>query len=121
MSLKQGFFKLFYFTWLHNADAIALVVGILLILALMMLKPKRKHAFFLIGFISLLVRFQYLKHILDPLLDQTVSTVIEAQGRYGARRLFDIFFQILVPLALWIVGWGGIFVGILVSDEDKKW
>ncbi|MEO8582078.1 MAG: hypothetical protein ABI425_05920 [Patescibacteria group bacterium] len=115
MSLKAGFFQLFYFTFLHNADAIAYLVGILFIFALLIKKPSRVLILFLLGFILLELRFQYLKHIVDPLYDQTVGAMIQTSSFLKTRKFFDILLNDLVPMGLYVGGWGSMMAGMLFS------
>lgn len=115
MSLKAGLFQLLYFTFLHNADAIAYLIGILFIFVLLLKKPSRVLVLFLLGFILLELRFQYLKHIVDPLYDQTVGAMVQTSSFLKTRRLFDIVLNDLIPIGLYLAGWGSLFAGIFFS------
>ena len=122
--LQRGLLDLVYFTWLHNAEAIAYFVGILLTLGLLFLKPKRTTLLFFWGFLVLLVQFQYVKHIVEPLEAQTMQTVLQ-RGASGLRfqRLTSFGFQKVIPFGLYFVGWGSIFLSILSSataQTNKK-
>ncbi len=120
MSLTTGISQLIYFTFLHNADAIAYVLGILLCFVLLMMHPRRRVSLFLLGFILLELRFQYLKHIVDPLYDQTVGTLFENGTFFKARRLVDLFINDFVPILLYLSGWGSLFAGIVFSAFTKN-
>src|SRR3989344_3646401 len=124
MSLKTGIFQLLYFTFMHNADAIAYLIGIGFVFALLMWKPRRILVLFLIGFILLELRFQYLKHIVDPLYDQTVGAMLQGGTFFRTRRLLDLFMNDLIPLGLYFGGWGslmlGIFFAVKPSSSSKK-
>lgn len=116
MSLKTGLFQLLYFTFLHNADAIAFFIGILFIFALLLKKPSRVLVLFLLSFILLELRFQYLKHIVDPLYDQTVGAMLQTGTFLRTRRFFDLFINDLVPMILYLGGWGCMLAGIFFSS-----
>ncbi len=121
--IKQGLIQLIYSTFLHNSEVIALTVAIAISLLLLLRKPERIYVLFLLGFTLLLARFEYLKHVVDPLYKQTVGVVITEQGEYlKTRRLMDLFFNDLVPLALYIFGWGSIFSAMFLSKKggEKK-
>ncbi len=120
MSLKAGFFQLFYFTFLHNADAIAYLIGIIFIFVLLLKKPSRVLVLFLIGFIALELRFQYLKHIVDPLYDQTVGTLIQTNSFYRSRRFIDILLNDITPMLLYLGGWGSLLSGVFLSSFSLK-
>ena len=117
--LQQGLFNLIYFTWLHNAQAIAYLAGCILTLYLLYKKPNRRYLVLLIGFLVLSFEFQYNKHIVEPLQEQTLQTVLE-QGAQGLRfqKYLDLLLQKLVPLSLYLIGWGSIFVGIIWSGKN---
>ncbi|MGD9129276.1 MAG: hypothetical protein PVJ09_02205 [Candidatus Woesebacteria bacterium] len=117
-ALKTGLARLVYLTFLHNSDAIALFLGIILALVLLLRKPRRVYVFFLLAFVLLLARFEYLKHVVDPLQEQTVTTVIQEEGHHRAKRWFDVFFNDFVPMILYLSGWGTLFLGILISGGD---
>lgn len=120
MSLTTGISQLIYFTFLHNADAIAYVIGIFVCFFILMVHPKRTVSLFLLGFILLELRFQYLKHIVDPLYDQTVGTLFENGTFFKARRLVDLFINDLIPILLYLGGWGSVFTGIFFSVFKRQ-
>jgi len=119
MSLKRGIFQLIYFTFLHNAEAIAYFFGIIFVFGLLMWKPRRVLMLFLLAFVCLEIRFQYLKHIVDPLYDQTVGAMLQGGTFFRTRRLLDLFMNDIVPLGLYIVGWGSLFAGIFFSSVQS--
>lgn len=119
MSLKTGIFQFLYFTFLHNADAIAYFVGILFVFSLLLAKPRRILVLFLMGFILLELRFQYLKHIVDPLYDQTVGAMLQGGTFFRTRRFLDLFINDLIPLLLYFGGWGSLCAGIFFSVNSN--
>jgi hypothetical protein len=119
--LQRGLFDLVYFTWLHNAEAIAYFAGCLLALGLLFKNPKRLYLLFFMGFLFLLIEFQYVKHIVEPLEAQTLQTVLQ-QGATGARfqKLTSVFLEKIIPLSLYMVGWGCIFFGIWKKSTSSN-
>lgn len=117
-ALQQGLFDLIYFTWLHNSEAIAYFIGCVLTLVLQFIKPRRLNLLFFIGFLLLLLEFQYVKHIVEPLEQQTLQTVLQ-QGASGVRftKITGIFLEKLVPFGLYLSGWGTIFTGIWIGNK----
>lgn len=111
--LQQGLIDLVYFTWLHNAEAIAYFVGCLLMLYLQFRTPRRVYLILFVGFVLLLIQFEYVKHIVEPLQEQTLQTVLQ-QGASGLRfqKLTSFFLEKLVPFGLYVVGWGSVLGGI---------
>jgi hypothetical protein len=121
--LQQGLVNLVYFTWLHNAEAIAYFVGCALTLYLQLKKPNRIYLLFFIGFLLLLLQFQYVKHIVVPLQEQTLHAVLQ-QGAQGLRfsKITSLFLNKVIPIGLYLTGWGTIFFAIVKSTKtaDKK-
>lgn len=119
--VQQGVIQLVYSTFLHNSEAIALFAGVVTALLLLLRKPKRIYVLFLIGFTILFIRFEYLKHIADPLQQQTVGVVVTEEGYHRTRRLIDIFINDLVPLMMYFGGWASLFLAmILTSKKERK-
>lgn len=118
--IKQGIIQLIYSTFLHNSEALAFFAGIICALILLLRKPKRIYVLFLIGFTALFIRFEYLKHIVDPLQQQTVGVVVTEQGYQRTRRLIDILINDLLPLGMYFLGWGSIFLAMVNFGRQKK-
>jgi hypothetical protein len=116
--LQQGLVNLIYFTWLHNSEALAYFVGCLIALYLQFKKPNRKNLFLFVGFLTLLVQFEYVKHMIEPLLDQALQAVLE-QGAAATRfqKLLDFFLQKFIPLALYLFGWGSLFISLFLTPK----
>jgi hypothetical protein len=118
--VQQGMIQLVYSTFLHNSEALAFFVGIVLALLLLLRKPQRIYVLFLLGFTTLFIRFEYLKHIADPLQQQTVGVVVTEQGYQRTRRLIDIFINDLLPLVMYIGGWGSLFMAMIFSNKKNR-
>jgi hypothetical protein len=119
--LQRGITDLIYFTWLHNAEALAYFAGAMLMLYKQFVKPKRVYLLVFVGFVLLLLQFQYVKHIVEPLLDQTLQTVLQT-GAAATRfqKITNFFLQKAVPIGLYVVGWGSIFAGLWFMDYKGK-
>ena len=112
-TLKVGLLSTIYSTWLHNNLAIGLVLAISVCALLLIFKPKRKFVFFLLGFIFLLLQFEYQKHFSKALEQQTINSVIIQGESLRAKSVMEDFFQKLIPFTLWLVGWGMVFLGLI--------
>ena len=112
--MKRNFAELLYTTWLHNDFAIACAVGVALALFLLLKKPSRRGVLLLVGFSVLFLRFQYLKHIVEPLLDQTTGVLLREEAVGGSPKLFVVL-NVLVPFGMYLVGWGSVF-GAVFSE-----
>lgn len=112
--MKRNFAELLYTTWIHNDFAIACVVGAALALVLLLKKPSRRGVLLLVGFSVLFLRFQYLKHIVEPLLDQTTGVLLREEAAGGSRKLF-VMLNVLVPFGMYLVGWGSVFLALFAD------
>jgi len=112
-TLKVGLLSTIYSTWLHNNLAIGLILAAGASALLLVFKPKRKFVFFLLGFIFLLLQFEYQKHFGKALEQQTINSVIIQGESLRARSVMEDFFQKLIPFGLWLLGWIFVFLGIV--------
>ncbi len=118
MSLESSFINTLFLTFIHNQDAIGYFLGIVVSIGLLLYKPNRFSAFLLVGFIFLLFGFEYNKHIIQPLEDQTLTSLglKEDTGLYA--RGVAALLKRLLPLMFFFVGWGCV-LGSLVYRNLK--
>lgn len=117
--LKQNIFYTVYFTVTHNVPVFVYGAGILVSSVLAILKPKRSYVLFLLGFIILLFAFEYQKHILDGLKEQTINALITIQEHNLVRRIVNIVLIKLLPIGMPIVGWSFIIMGAYLLRKKK--
>ncbi len=110
--MKQGLFQLIYFTYIHNQLLIGLAVALISSLLLLLKKPQRRYVWFLLGFLFLIIHFEYQKHIVKDLTEQTIATLFLEEGYYRGRWLTRVALYHLVPFLLWLAGWGNIILGL---------
>lgn len=110
--MKQGLFQLIYFTYLHNQLVIGFLLAFLASLFLLIKKPERRQVWFLLGFLILILHFEYQKHIVQDLADQTISTVFLEEGNDKWRRLTKLALYHFTPFVLWLSGWTSIILGL---------
>lgn len=119
--VQRGLFDLIYSTWLHNSQAIALFLGCVFTLGLQLLKPKRTTLLFFLGFLLLLLEFEYIKHIAAPLASQTLqAAVVNPNQNLRFQRYLSQGIGKLISILLYLGGWGAIFVGIFFSTFSEK-
>jgi len=118
--LQQGLVNIAYFTWLHNSEAISYFIGCLIALFLQFKKPNRKNLLLFLGFLALLIQFEYVKHMIEPLMDQTLQAVLE-QGAAATRfqKILDFTLQKFVPFFLYFIGWGSLFISLFLSSKTS--
>lgn len=118
--LQQNLFYTIYFTLAHNFLAIFYAFIILFFSLYLIYKPSRWALFIFYGFILLLFAFQYDKHIVDPLYNQTVSSVITVTPHLKAERVIYLLLIRLLPLLLPFMGLALIITGIILKMYPKE-
>lgn len=118
--LKQNILYTMYFTITHNVPVFVYGTAILVSIVLAIIKPSRSYLFFLLGFIVLLFAYEYQKHILDGLKEQTINALITIQEHNKVRRLVNIILVKAAPILLPLTGWGFILVGVYLFKREKK-
>lgn len=118
--LKQNIFYTLYFTITHNALALFYFSGIIFAIGLSLYRPSRKSVLLLLGFSLLLFGFQYNKHILEGLREQTLNALITIQEHNKVRRIINIITLKLLPLFFPLTGgFLVLFSGYLYFIEYK--
>ncbi|MBI4973837.1 hypothetical protein HZC27_04475 [Candidatus Roizmanbacteria bacterium] len=119
--LKQNIFYALFFTITHNALALFYFCGMLVAIGLSLYRPSRKSIFLLLGFSLLLFGFEYNKHILEGLREQTLNALITIQEHNKVRRIINIITLKLLPFFLPVAGWGLVLLsGFLFFKEQKR-
>lgn len=117
--LKQNIFYTVYFTVSHNLPVFVYGSGIVLFAFLAILRPRRSFVLFLLGFIILLFAFEYEKHILEGLKEQTINALITIQEHNKVRRLINITLVKALPLLLPLTGWGCVVFGVYLFRKES--
>lgn len=68
---------------------------------------------FFMGFLMLAIHFEYQKHIVQDLADQTISTLFLEEGHYRGQWLTRVTLYHLLPLIMWCLGWGSVLLGLI--------
>lgn len=118
--LKQNILYTAYFTVTHNFLAIFYAAGILFAAALSIFRPSRKAVLLLLGFIILLFGYEYNKHILDGLREQTINALITVQEHNKVRRLINAVTVKVLPLLLPVTGWFFVAAAVYLHINTKK-
>lgn len=105
-----------YLTFAHNEYAIAFFIGMILSCISLLYKPSRSKVLLLVAFTTLLIGFEYEKHIMEPLMDQTLNSLGVAGDGSRASSLMVKIFQKLLPFGFFTVGWGLLF-GVLFAKN----
>ncbi len=119
---QQNIVYTVFFILTHNFEAILYSIGIISMSVWMLYKPSRSKFLVFWGFVILLFAFEYKKHIVDGLVEQTRTSLITERESWRIERYLTIILEKLVPLALPLLGWLLIIGGVLMKYlkwEDK--
>ena len=94
-----------YLIVVHNYQAAFFLIGFLVAIFLSIKKPSRSYTFMLLGFICLLFQFEYTKHIVDGLKEQTTNSLITSTPHYTAKRWLNALIEDIIPMLLFISGY----------------
>ncbi|PIZ64728.1 hypothetical protein CO051_06100 [Candidatus Roizmanbacteria bacterium CG_4_9_14_0_2_um_filter_39_13] len=117
---QQNIFYTAYFIITHNALAFVYSAGILFVTTHMLWRPKRGKVLILWGLIILLFAFEYSKHILEPLRQQTIQSLITERESVRIEFYINKFLTKIVPFGLPIFGWFLIGIGFYFDTLFSK-
>lgn len=118
---QQNLIYTVYFTIAHNFLAMTYLGGIIMSVILGLLKPKRYLILLTIGFALLLFGFQYEKHIVDSLREQTTNALITERQSFRIQRVIDVTLGKALPFFVTIGGIGSIVLsGLVWYFFDRK-
>lgn len=116
---QQNIIYTVFFILTHNFEAILYSLGIVVMMLWMLYKPSRAKFLVFLGFIVLLFAFEYKKHIVEGLVEQTRNSLITERQSWRLERYLSIILEKLVPLVLPLFGWFLIITGVLM--RFLKW
>jgi len=99
--------------YVHNYEVIGFTLAALCALVGLIRQPTRRRVLFFVGFLLLVLHFEYYKHISDGLRDQTLATLFVDRPHYRGQWLTTVFIQHVIPFTMWLVAWGSICLGLI--------
>jgi len=117
---QQNIFYAIVFIFMHNFTAILYSLGIVMTTFLALYRPTRGKILILWGFVILLFAFEYEKHILAPLTQQTLNSLITERESLRIEYYVSKFLTRIVPFALPVVGWGLVILGAFFDRIYKR-
>ncbi len=118
--LQQNIFFTVFFTVTHNLPVFLYGAGVLFFALLSIIKPRRSYILMLLGFILLLFGFEYNKHILEGLREQTINALITTQEHNLVRRIVDIVLEKVLPILFPFNGVALIGMGIYFLKRERN-
>ncbi|CAN5133713.1 hypothetical protein BH09PAT2_BH09PAT2_06950 [soil metagenome] len=117
---QQNILYTIYFILLHNFEAIFYVGCIVLITLWALYLPTRAKIIILWGFIALLFVFEYNKHILEPLREQTINSLITVRQSSRIENYINRVTIRIIPRGLPILGWLLIIAGSVIEVKNIR-
>lgn len=119
--LQQNILVTLYLLFSHNYIVFAYFLGLIISIILAIYRPSRFTTFILLGFAILLFSFEYDKHIILPLRDQTINSLITLTPHYKVQKIVDLLISVVLPVLFYTIGWLFIFLAIInASLDDRK-
>jgi len=89
----------------HNDPLVFLVPLILVAFLSLIIKPRRRVVFLLLGSLLLLLQFEYTKVIFKEFKSDWLGQIFSDDFHFRRQLLTTFFFQDIVPMAMSIFGW----------------
>ena len=118
--LQQSLITTIYSLFSHNYEAAAYFTGMIIGIILLIRRPSRFATFIMLGFAVLLFQFEYDKHIISALRDQTLTSLATAKPHLRFQRIVSVIITELMPIILYIAGWGMIYISIIAAALKKR-
>lgn len=123
--LRQNIVVTLYLLFTHNYIAFAYLTGMIVGIGLLIWKPSRFATFIFLGFAVLLFSFEYDKHIIAGLREQTLKSLITTTPHFRLQRIVNLFLSDLLPILFYVAGWGMvlgsiIYAALKLSKKDNK-
>lgn len=96
---------------LHNYIALGYAAGLVVSTVIGLIRPSRARILLMVGFATLLLSFEYGKHIKDSLLEQTKQSLITERYSSRLERVITLAIGRAAPLGLQAVGMVSVTLG----------
>lgn len=113
--LQQNIIVTLYLLFSHNYIAFAYFAGLVISIILAIYRPSRFTTFSFLGFAILLFSYEYDKHIIAGLREQTIKSLITITPHFKLQRMLDLVFSDLFPVLFYVTGWAFIFLAIIYA------
>lgn len=113
--LRQNIIITLYLLFSHNYIAIAYFTGLVISIILAIYRPSRFTTFCFLGFGILLFSYEYDKHIIAGLREQTIKSLITVTPHFKLQRLLDLVISDLFPVLFYVSGWVFLFLAIVYA------
>lgn len=116
---QQNILYTAYFLVLHNFFALLFAFGIVCSVAWAIYRPSRPAVLMIVGFSLLLLGFEYNKHIMEPLMEQTKNSLITERQSYRIARVVEIVLGKLLPVGFYAAGLASVGIATFLLSFRK--
>jgi len=118
---NSTYIQTLYLTFVHNKELMGYVFGFVVMTIVTLIKPSRSNILITLGFLILGFGFEYDKHIINGLREQTLEALSVGTAIPTIQiNLVNIFLTHLLPIILWLTGWGVLLIGLIAGGIKKK-
>ncbi len=117
--LTYGIIHTIYATFIHNYILFAYLFGFSIALIMAFKKPSRYSLFLILGFATLAFSFEYDKHIIEGLREQTVQSLIIEKPHYTVQKWVSVFIGEILPLFFYALGWIFVYLAVIIGGSKK--
>lgn len=118
--LSQNIVTTAYLFFSHNYIALVYLAGVGLGIGLSLWRPSRFATLVFIGFAILLFSFEYDKHLIAPLRDQTIRSFISEKPHFRVQRIIDVTISEVAPVGFYILGWVCLFTAVIFAARHES-
>ena len=88
-------------------------IGLIISIFLNYKHPTRHGLLLIIGFALLVFSYEYDKHIVNSLREQTLNSLITVKSHYTLSKWINVALGVMMPIILYIAGWFFVFLSII--------
>jgi len=118
--LSQNIIHTIYLTFAHNYILLAYLIGLGISVIMALRKPSRYATLLILGFAILAFSFEYDKHIIDGLRQQTINSLITVQQHNKVNKWTTALITDIAPLVLYIGGWVLLFIAMVSKNKQEN-
>ncbi len=118
--LSSNVIHTIYALFIHNYILLAYLLGLIISVFIAFKKPSRFSLFLILGFAILAFSFEYDKHIVEGLRQQTLQSLITAQPHQRIQKWTSLIIGEILPIFFYVFGWLMIYLAILIEGTKQK-
>lgn len=117
--LSFNIIQTLYSLFIHNYIVFMYFIGLIISIILNYKHPSRHGLLLIIGFSLLAFSYEYDKHIVNSLREQTLNSLITIKAHYTLEKWINIALGVLLPILLYISGWFFVFLSIIKQSLNS--